>query len=153
MKPAEARFNLGLVGISQVAKDPLWALDVLARVRKHDERYRLLLVGGDMDPKTSRATKDYLNEFEELLEPLEESGAVVRLGATDDVPSKLVEIGTILSSSVREGCHVGLMEGAASGAVPVVRDWPFYAGSRTAPAPSTPRAGWWPLPQRRPSGS
>ncbi|MEU5070197.1 glycosyltransferase family 1 protein [Streptomyces asoensis] len=140
-KPAEARFNLGLVGISQVAKDPKWALDVLERVRKHDERYRLLLVGGDMDPKTSQATKDYLNEFEELLEPLEESGAVVRLGATDDVPSKLVEIGTILSSSVREGCHVGLMEGAASGAVPVVRDWPFYAGKPNSARTLYPE-GW-----------
>ncbi|MEU3506957.1 glycosyltransferase family 1 protein [Streptomyces longwoodensis] len=127
-KSPEARFNLGLVGISQVAKDPKWAIDVLQRVRKHDDRYRLLLVGGDMDRRTSKATRDYLREFEEILEPLEESGAVVRLGPTDDVPGKLVDIGTILSSSVREGCHVGLMEGAASGAVPVVRDWPFYAG-------------------------
>ncbi|WP_327323584.1 glycosyltransferase family 1 protein [Streptomyces sp. NBC_01210] len=127
-KPADARFNLGLIGISQVAKDPLWAIDVLQRVRKADERYRLLLVGSDMDRKTSRATKDYLAEFEKQLAPLEESGAVVRLGPTDDVPSALTEIGTILSSSVREGCHVGLMEGAASAAVPVVRDWPFYAG-------------------------
>ncbi|MFE7135420.1 glycosyltransferase family 1 protein [Streptomyces sp. NPDC057638] len=127
-KPADARFNLGLIGISQVAKDPQWAIDVLERVRAEDDRYRLLLVGGDMDPKTSRATKDYLKEFEARIAPLEESGAVVRLGPTDDVPSKLVEIGTIISSSVREGCHVGLMEGAASAAVPVVRDWPFYAG-------------------------
>ncbi|GAA0908345.1 glycosyltransferase family 1 protein [Streptomyces thermoalcalitolerans] len=127
-KPAEARFNLGLIGISQVAKDPKWAVRVLELVRKHDERYRLILVGGDMDPKTSQATREYRREFDKELAPLEESGAVVRLGPTDDVPSKLVEIGTILSSSVREGCHVGVMEGAASGAVPVVRDWPFYAG-------------------------
>ncbi|KUO13916.1 glycosyl transferase [Streptomyces sp. DSM 15324] len=140
-KPAEARFNLGLIGISQVAKDPKWALDVLERVRKHDERYRLILVGGDMDPKTSQATKEYLKQFEALLEPLEESGAVVRLGPTDDVPSKLVDIGTILSSSVREGCHVGLMEGAASGAVPVVRDWPFYAGKPNSARTLYPQ-GW-----------
>ncbi|MFD7877883.1 glycosyltransferase family 1 protein [Streptomyces sp. NPDC059766] len=140
-KPAEARFNLGLVGIGQVAKDPQWAVDVLERVRKHDERYRLLLVGGDMDPKTSQATREYLREFEKTLAPLEESGAVVRLGPTDDVPSKLVEIGTILSSSVREGCHVGLMEGAASGAVPVARDWPFYAGKPNSARTLYPE-GW-----------
>ncbi|MEU0988444.1 glycosyltransferase family 1 protein [Streptomyces sp. NPDC005953] len=127
-KPAQSRFNIGLIGISQVAKDPLWAVEVLERLREHDERYRLLMVGGDMDPKTSRATKDYLRSFQARIEPLEESGAVLRLGPTDDVPGKLVEIGTILSSSVREGCHVGLMEGAASSAVPVVRDWPFFAG-------------------------
>lgn len=140
-KLAEARYNLGLIGISQVAKDPKWALDVLERVRKHDDRYRLILVGDDMNPKTSRATKEYLAEFETLLEPLEESGAVVRLGPTDDVPSKLVEIGTILSSSVREGCHVGVMEGAASGAVPVVRDWPFYAGKPNSARTLYPE-GW-----------
>ncbi|MFD7615287.1 glycosyltransferase [Streptomyces sp. NPDC059828] len=140
-KPAEARFNLGLVGISQVAKDPKWAVEVLERVRKHDERYRLILVGGDMDPKTSRATREYRREFEQELAPLEESGAVVRLGPTDDVPSKLAEIGTIISSSVREGCHVGLMEGAASGAVPVARDWPFYAGKPNSARTLYPE-GW-----------
>ncbi|MDI9884206.1 glycosyltransferase family 1 protein [Streptomyces sp. HNM0645] len=140
-KPAEARFNLGLIGISQVAKDPKWAVDVLERVRRHDERYRLILVGGDMDPKTSRATREYRREFEKELAPLEESGAVVRLGPTDDVPSKLQEIGTIISSSVREGCHVGLMEGAASAAVPVARDWPFYAGKPNSARTLYPE-GW-----------
>ncbi|MFE7457995.1 glycosyltransferase family 1 protein [Streptomyces sp. NPDC057554] len=127
-KSADARFNLGLIGIGQVAKDPQWAVDVLKRVREHDERYRLLLVGGDMNPKTSKATADYLTLLERKLKPLVKSGAVVRLGPTDDVPAALTDIGVILSSSVREGCHVGLMEGAASAAVPVVRDWPFYAG-------------------------
>ncbi|MFB8106120.1 glycosyltransferase [Streptomyces sp. NPDC056007] len=127
-KSADARFNLGLIGVSQVAKDPRWALEVLKRVREHDERYRLLLVGGDMNPKTSKATADYLALLERELKPLVESGAVVRLGPTDDVPAALTDIGVIISSSVREGCHVGLMEGAASAAVPVVRDWPFYAG-------------------------
>ncbi|MFD4571183.1 glycosyltransferase [Streptomyces sp. NPDC058417] len=140
-KPAEARFNLGLIGISQVAKDPKWAVDVLERVRKHDERYRLLLVGGDMDPRTSQATREYLREFGKLIAPLEESGAVVRLGPTDDVPSALTDIGTIISSSVREGCHVGLMEGAASGAVPVARDWPFYAGKPNSARTLYPE-GW-----------
>ncbi|MFB7913389.1 glycosyltransferase [Streptomyces sp. NPDC056061] len=140
-KSAEARFNLGLIGVSQVAKDPLWAVDVLKRLRKQDERYRLLLVGNDMDPKTSRATKDYRKQFEKELEPLVESGAVVRLGPTDDVPAALTDIGVILSSSVREGCHVGLMEGAASAAVPVVRDWPFYSGQANSARTLYPK-GW-----------
>jgi glycosyltransferase involved in cell wall biosynthesis len=30
---------------------------------------------------------------------------------------------------VRESFHLGLVEGAASGAVPVVRDWPFFPGA------------------------
>jgi glycosyltransferase involved in cell wall biosynthesis len=44
------------------------------------------------------------------------------------VPAALSEVGVILSTSVRESFHLGLIEGAASGAVPVVRDWPFFAG-------------------------
>ncbi|MDA1358507.1 hypothetical protein O1R50_02675 [Glycomyces luteolus] len=127
-KTADARFNLGLVGVSQVAKDPLWALEVLRLLRAEDERYRLLVVGGDMNPNLNKATRKYFREYEKELEPLVGSGAVLRLGPTDDVAGKLTDVGFILSSSVREGCHVGLMEGAASGAVPVVRDWPFYAG-------------------------
>lgn len=127
-KTADARFNLGLIGVSQVAKDPLWALEVLRLLRAEDERYRLLIVGGDMDPTLSKATRKYFKEYEKELEPLVESGAVLRLGPTDDVAGMLTDIGFVLSSSVREGSHVGLMEGAASGAVPVVRDWPFYAG-------------------------
>jgi glycosyltransferase involved in cell wall biosynthesis len=127
-KEAGARFTLGLVGVAQVAKDPLWAVEVLERLRERDERYRLLLVGADMDPATSRATREYLREFRARTAPLEESGAVLRVGPTEAVAAELARTGVILSSSVREGCHVGLMEGAASGAVPVVRDWPFFAG-------------------------
>ncbi|MBK3587055.1 glycosyltransferase, partial [Streptomyces sp. MBT57] len=75
------------------------------------------------------------------LKPLVASGAVVRLGPTDDVPAALTDIGVIISSSVREGCHVGLMEGAASAAVPVVRDWPFYAGKPNSARTLYPE-GW-----------
>ncbi|MFF3866402.1 glycosyltransferase [Micromonospora sp. NPDC001898] len=127
-KPAKARFQLGMVGISQVAKDPRWAIQVLRLLRERDDRYRLLLVGGDMNPDVSVASREYLEAFNRDVRELEASGAVQRLGATNDVPKMLSDIGVIISSSVREGCHCGLMEGAASGAVPVVRDWPFFAG-------------------------
>ncbi|MFE2758695.1 glycosyltransferase [Streptomyces halstedii] len=126
-KDPSTRYNLGLVGIGQVAKDPLWALTVLEQLREQDERYRLILIGGDMGRPTN-AAKAYSRKLERALKPLVEEGAVVRIGSTDDVAAALEEVGVILSTSVREGCHVGLMEGAASGAVPVVRDWPFFAG-------------------------
>ncbi|MEV6164088.1 glycosyltransferase family 1 protein [Streptomyces sp. NPDC052052] len=128
-KDPSTRFNLGMVGIGQVAKDPLWALKVLEQLRRRDERYRLILIGGEMS-KPSNAAKAYSRKLEKALAPLVENGVVVRIGATDDVAGELEDVGVILSTSVREGCHVGLMEGAASGAVPVVRDWPFFAGGR-----------------------
>ncbi|MGX1548468.1 glycosyltransferase [Streptomyces adustus] len=134
-KHPDARFTLGLVGIGQVAKDPRWAVEVLRLLRRHDERYRLSLVGAALNAEGSPAMKRYHDRLERDLAKLEPSGAIRRVGQTDDVPGALEEIGTILSTSVRESFHCGLVEGAASGAVPVVRDWPFFAdrdnGART----------------------
>ncbi|WP_399884961.1 glycosyltransferase family 1 protein [Streptomyces sp. BBFR51] len=129
-KNADARFTVGMVGIGQVAKDPLWALRVIRELRRRDERYRLVLIGGDMNTKASQAVAAYERSFRRKVTALEAAGAVERRGVTSDVPGNLRDIGVILSSSVREGCHVGVMEGAASGAVPVVRDWPFFAGQK-----------------------
>ncbi|MEU9758797.1 glycosyltransferase [Streptomyces sp. NPDC047985] len=127
-KGEDARFTVGLVGIGQIAKDPRWALDVIRLLRAKDERYRLLMVGNGIDPAPSAAAAAYRAALDRDLAELEPTGAVHRIGPSDDVPGVLTGVGVILSSSVREGCHVGLMEGAASGAVPVVRDWPFVAG-------------------------
>jgi glycosyltransferase involved in cell wall biosynthesis len=128
-KPEEARFTLALVGVGSVAKDPRWAVEVLRRVREHDPRYRLLLVGDELDPTASTAVRDYRDQLEHDLADLEAAGALQRLGRVHDVPAALCAVGVILSSSVRESFHCALVEGAASGAVPVVRDWPFFAGT------------------------
>jgi glycosyltransferase involved in cell wall biosynthesis len=126
-KRADARFTLGLVGIGQIAKDPRWALEVLRRLRSSDVRYRMVIMGGGVDPQLSAATRHYHDLLERDLAALEPSGAVRRLGHVDDVPAAMTEVGVILSSSVREGSHNAFVEGAASGAVPVVRDWPCFA--------------------------
>jgi hypothetical protein len=126
-KPDAARFNLGMVGISSVAKDVRWALDVLRLVRQQDPRYRLLLIGSDLNPRPSQAARHYHRQLRRDYAELEPSGAVQRLGQTHDVAAALENVGVILSTSVRESFHCGLVEGAASGAVPVVRDWPYFA--------------------------
>ncbi|GAA1881597.1 hypothetical protein GCM10009687_57400 [Asanoa iriomotensis] len=127
-KTPDARFTLGLVGIGAIAKDPRWALEVLRELRRADERYNLVLVGKEPSPDASAAAKEYCTAFERDLAELEGLGAVRRLGQRDDIPKVLTEVGVILSTSVRESFHCALVEGAASGAVPVVRDWPFFAG-------------------------
>ncbi|WP_416979041.1 hypothetical protein [Streptomyces sp. T028] len=127
-KRPEARFTLALVGIGQVAKDPRWAIEVLRLLRAQDDRYRLLLVGGDLNPEAGPAARAYHDRLERDLARFEPSGAVRRVGQTGDVAAVLEEVGVILSSSVRESFHCGFVEGAASGAVPVARDWPFFAG-------------------------
>ncbi|MGW4155724.1 glycosyltransferase family 1 protein [Micromonospora chersina] len=125
---ADARFTLGLIGLSSLAKDPRWALAVLRELRRRDERYQLKLIGDDLRASLSPAVRAYVAQLDAELAELEPSGAVVRTGRTEDVPGALTDVGVILSTSVRESFHCGLVEGAASGAVPVVRDWPFFAG-------------------------
>jgi glycosyltransferase involved in cell wall biosynthesis len=127
-KPDHARFTLGIVGASKVVKDPLWAIEVLRHVRNHDERYRLHLIRANLQD-SAPGTKEYAEALRQDLAELEPLGAVQRLSHTDDVPGALQEVGVVVSSSVRESFHMGLVEGAASGAVPVVREWPFFPGS------------------------
>ncbi|MFD1656893.1 glycosyltransferase [Streptomyces caeni] len=131
----DARFTLGLVGVNSVAKDPRWALEVLRLLRRRDERYRLVIIGGGLNRKTGAAARAYDDLLEAEVRELEAIGAVHRVGQTDDVPTALTDVGVILSSSVRESFHCGLVEGVVSGALPVVRDWPFFAalenGART----------------------
>lgn len=127
-KQPDARFNLALVGASKMVKDPRWAIDVLRRLRERDERYRLLLIGGKFqDP--SPATHHYAEALRAEEAELAAHGALERIGYTEDVPGVLEQVGVILSTSLRESFHIGLVEGAASAAVPVVRDWPFFPGA------------------------
>ncbi|MFC4016541.1 glycosyltransferase [Micromonospora sp. GCM10011542] len=130
-KDPAARFTLGLIGTSAVAKDPRWAIEVLRLLRADDERYRLVLVGGGLDVEASASVRRYQAALSADLAEFEPTGAITRIGHVDDVPEVLSGIGVILSSSVRESFHCALVEGAASGAVPVVRDWPFFAGRPT----------------------
>ncbi|MGH3735603.1 MAG: glycosyltransferase family 1 protein [Micromonosporaceae bacterium] len=127
-KPAEARFTLGMVGVGQVAKDPRWAIEVLKLVREQDERYRMVLIGEMLKPGVSMAAREYYEALMAEVDELEAADALVQVGKTDDVPTALEQVGVILSTSLRESFHCGLVEGAASGAVPVVRDWPYFAG-------------------------
>lgn len=119
--------TLALLGWANVAKDPLWAVEVLALLRGADPAWRLLLVGHEVSDDSPPALRRYAGELDRRLAEPDVVGAVERTGHVTDVGRLLERVGVIVSSSVRESFHLGLVEGAASGAVPVVRDWPIYA--------------------------
>ncbi|MEQ4303024.1 glycosyltransferase family 1 protein [Plantactinospora sp. B6F1] len=127
-KNPDARFTLAVVGIKAVAKDPGWAVRVLRHLRASDDRYRLALFGQDLNADASPDARRFWDELLAEMADLEATGAVVRMGQTEDMPEAFRDVGVIVSSSVRESFHCALVEGAASAAVPVVRDWPFFAG-------------------------
>lgn len=121
-KLGDATHTLALVGWNKLVKDPAWALDVLAALRVTDERWRMLLVGEERPADSLAASDTYHEELTRRIVKLKD--AVEVTGFTDDIPGVLRRAGVILSTSRLEGTHEALLQGAASGALPVVRDWP-----------------------------
>ena len=122
-KAEDARTTLGMIGWGRRVKDPLWALDLLAR----DPSWRMLFIGADLGHGFSGRSVTYNDEVRRRLLDPAIGDRVEFVGWTDDIARHLQRVGVILSTSRRESWHLGLVEGAASGAVPVVRQWPLLA--------------------------
>lgn len=119
--------RLLMIGWAQRVKDPLWALEVLAALRADDPSWRLSLVGRDFPEGAVRSQQAYAREFWARLARDDVRGAVDFVDFTRDLAPHLSAAGFVLSTSRRESFGLGLVEGAASGAIPVVRDWPIFA--------------------------
>ncbi|HEY8473034.1 MAG TPA: glycosyltransferase [Natronosporangium sp.] len=131
-KPLAARFTLGLVGIEWSRKRFDLALELLARIRRVDPRFTLVV----------RSAKPWRNRFawaraderaytSACFARIERDpllrGAVTVHPPGPDMARWFRQVGHILSTSDAEGCHTSVAEGMASGAVPVVRPWPGAA--------------------------
>ncbi|CAN5375942.1 hypothetical protein BH23ACT6_BH23ACT6_20030 [soil metagenome] len=127
-KSADAQFTIGMVGWGRLVKDPAFALDLLQR----DARRRLILIGPPFEATVDATATQYAEAIATRIARAELRERVHIVGPTDDVAAHLRGVGIILSSSFREGWHLGLIEGVASGAVPVVRDWSMLSGRRGA---------------------
>ena len=128
-KLPDARFTIGMVGIEWRNKRIDLALDVLARVRREDPRFSLV-VRSTMPwdnryawPKAEE--QEYVGLWLDRVErdPLLR-GAVVFDQPGRDMARWYRRVGSILSMSDVEGVHLAAAEGMASGAVPVIRPWP-----------------------------
>lgn len=115
--------TLGVIQYSSEIKDPIWALDILEKLQAHDPQWKLQFIGSPFNTTgKSGDPNGYFEQFERRLEPLQQS--VNFLGYRDDLDEVLREIGVVLSTSRIEGSPVSLIQGVASGALPVVRNWP-----------------------------
>ena len=109
-KPDHAWFTLGVVGASKVVKDPRWPIDVLRHLRRHDERYRLLLLRGKLQDSAPGA-KEYAAALRRDLDELEPSGAVQVLSHTDDVSAALEQVGVEVWRRHGAGAAAYVIEG------------------------------------------
>lgn len=123
----DASRTLGIVGWGQVVKDPTFALEILERLVQEDDRWRLRLIGTDFGQHHAAAANDYARRFRERAMEADLVDRIDYTGFTRELPRHLRHVGFVLSTSLREGCPVGTLEGTAAGAFPVVRDWPAFA--------------------------
>ena len=132
-KLPSADHTLGMVGWNSITKDPAWTVDLLEQLLMHDDRWRLRLLGSDFSGSNlAGAGSRYRDDLERRFGAL--GPAIERPGYCTDMPEALRHVGVIVSSSRREGTHEGLLQATASGAWPVVRNWPYVArwgGART----------------------
>jgi glycosyltransferase involved in cell wall biosynthesis len=127
-----AQFTLAAVGYVPRLKRLDLALDVLERLRRRDDRYRLLVKGREPWEYPWMAGRDEERRYyEDLFERLERApalrGAVGFEPFGDDIPAFLRQAGWILSTSEVEGHSVALAEGMASGAIPAILERPGAA--------------------------
>ncbi|MBM7783826.1 glycosyltransferase family 4 protein [Tenggerimyces flavus] len=125
-KSEAAERTIALVQWGKMVKDPIWALELLAELRSTDPSWRLLMAGNDFHESLLASAYVYRDAFRARLQEDDVRDAVVDAGYVTDLPTFMQDAGYILSSSRREGSPVSVIEGAASGAVPIVRDWPLY---------------------------
>ncbi|XAS65971.1 glycosyltransferase [Micrococcaceae bacterium Sec5.7] len=128
-KAADARFNLGFVGIVPARKRLDKALDVLRLLRTQDDRYRLFIKGKRPEDFSWMAKRTEENAFySEQYKRIESdpllAGAVTFDAQGNDMAEWYRKIGIVLSVSDFESFHLTLADGAASGAVPASLAWP-----------------------------
>ena len=122
-KSVGAHRRIALVGWGRRVKDPLFALDILEELLREDPTWQLHLIGRDFGPPASGPAGAYAARFRQRAtsEPLR--AAIRWVGFTHRLEAALDECGFALSTSRIEGWPVGVVEAAASGAIPVIREW------------------------------
>lgn len=128
-KYRQSQFRLGLAAAVPQRKRLDLALDVLAALRAQDGRYSLSVrMPAPWQVQYVARRKDELAYFSRCYQRIETDpllrGAVSFDGFSQDVSSWLRGVGIVLSCADNEGNPVAVAEAMASGAVPLVRNWP-----------------------------
>jgi glycosyltransferase involved in cell wall biosynthesis len=123
-----AEYNLALIGLLPRLKGLSRALDIMVELRRHDPRYRLSLAGSLPWEKpwvwARSSERQYFSDQLDRVRTHRLLGDAISFdGHTRDISGWLRKVGVILSMSDLESFHLGLAEGMASRAVPVIRPW------------------------------
>jgi glycosyltransferase involved in cell wall biosynthesis len=126
-----AEHHLGLLGYCPKLKNPRLAVEILAQLLEHDDRWRLLLAGHGPEHYawlwSHPDERAYYEDAERYIAARDLGGYLIRQGWTDDLPGWYAQVGFMLSTSDLEGSHQVVAEGMATGCIPIVRRWPGAA--------------------------
>lgn len=132
-KARSYQYTLGLLGMVPTLKRLDRALDILEHLRSLDSRYTLRIKSKHpWDIPFVWVKEDEKNYFLEQYQriennPILKNGVIFdEYGA--DVAAWFRKIGWMLSTSDIEGCHTAAAEGMASGAKPIIFNWPGAEG-------------------------
>lgn len=125
----DARFKLGLVGMVPARKGLREALDLLAALRRVNDRYTLSLRGKRPEEYPWMAERGEESQyFSTQLERIEADpllrDAVEFSPFGPDMAAWYAEVGVVLSTSEFESFHFTAPDGAANGALPMLLSWP-----------------------------
>ncbi len=127
-KTEESKFHLGLLGMLPQLKRLDRALDVFEKLWERDERFKLYIKGRRPEELSwmkyrKKEMQFYKTQFERI-EQAPWKDQVIFESFGPDVAEWMQQIGYMLSTSDVEGFHLAPMEGMASGAQPILFNWP-----------------------------
>lgn len=114
------RFRVGWVGHIEPKKNPMLLLQVTHRLRRADARYMLHVAGAFTDLRTAR----YMRQ---MVPALGLAGGIHFDGVVHDMPRWYADKGVLLSTSMYESFGMAIGEAMATGAFPVIHDFPGAA--------------------------
>lgn len=134
-KTFNARFHIGMVQWGDSNKNPLLALQVLEKLVSIDSRFKMKFAGLPFNKPTNEIEEAYQKLFEGKAAQL--SSNIEFSGFVDDMNVWYKDVGFVINCSNRESQSVSVCEGAATGAIPVIKEWSmldkFEAASKIYP--------------------
>ncbi len=111
------RYRVAWVGHLEPKKNPMLLLQIAHALYRADPRYSFHVAGGFTDLRTARYVKRLMGTLS--------LGGVVRFdGTVADMPAWYADKGVLLSTSMYESFGLNIGEAMATGAFPVVHDFP-----------------------------
>lgn len=127
-KTGDAKYTLGIIGVSPKMKRLDRALDLLEELLKQDSRYCLRVKGKHpLDYNWLLKRGDEIEYYKNIFKRINSSDTlrykVIFDPAGDDVNDWLSLVGFILSPSDFESFHMAVGEGMLTGSIPIVWNW------------------------------